>query len=143
MNGIILLDESADAITRMSDEQAGKIVKALIRREEPEGLDDVAAIAYPFIKGQVNRLCELHEKKARAGAMGGRPKAEGKQTESKPKAEEKQTESPYHTIPNHTIPYNNTGVQRNPNIQARYGFSTERQGIDYNEIARMKREAAE
>ena len=142
MNGIILLDESADAITRMSDEQAGKIVKALIKREEPEGLDDGAALVYPFIKGQVERLSEIHEKRARAGALGGRPKANGKQTESKPEANGKQTESPYHTIPNHT-----KNISRNARIQKAFGFSTERQDVNYDEIIaqrmREEREAAE
>lgn len=141
MNGIILLDESADAIASMSDEQAGKIVKALLRREAPQGLTEAAALVYPFIKGQVERLEELHEKKSRAGAMGGRPKANGKQTESKEKADGKQTESPYHTIPNHTIP-----ISRSAKVQKAYGFSLERQNVDYNEIAqrlREEREAAE
>lgn len=141
MNGIILLDESADAIASMSDEQAGKIVKALLRREAPQGLSEGAALVYPFIKGQVERLEELHEKKSRAGAMGGRPKANGKQTESKEKADGKQTESPYHTIPNHTIP-----ISRNAKVQKAYGFSLERQDVDYNAIAqrmREEREAAE
>ena len=142
MNGIILLDESADAIASMSDEQAGKIVKALLRRETPQGLTEAAALVYPFIKGQVERLEELHEKKSRAGSMGGRPKANGKQTESKEKADGKQTESPYHTIPNHTIP----SISRNAKVQKAYGFSLERQNVDYNEIAqrlREEREAAE
>ncbi len=130
MNGIILLDESADAITRMSDEQAG--MKALIKREEPEGLDAGTALVYPFIKGQVERLYEIHEKRARAGALGGRPKANEKQMESKSKANEKQTESPYHTIPNHTIP----SIKRNDKVQKAFGFSTERTDVDYNEIAR-------
>lgn len=142
MNGIILLDESADAIASMSDEQAGKIVKALLRREAPQGLSEGAALVYPFIKGQVERLEELHEKKSRAGAMGGRPKANGKQTESKEKADGKQTESPYHTIPNHT-----KNISRNARIQKAFGFSTERQDVDYDEIIarrmREEREAAE
>lgn len=142
MNGIILLDESADAITWMSDEQAGKIVKALIKREEPKDLDDGAALVYPFIKGQVERLSEIHEKRARAGALGGRPKANGKQTKSKQEANGKQTESPYHTIPNHT-----KNISRNARIQKAFGFSTERQDVNYDEIIaqrmREEREAAE
>lgn len=143
MNGIILLDESADAIASMSDEQAGKIVKALLRREVPQGLSEGAALVYPFIKGQVERLEELHEKKSRAGSMGGRPKANGKQTESKEKANGKQTESPYHTIPNHTIP----SISRNAKVQKAFGFSTERPDVNYDEIIarrlREEREAAE
>lgn len=133
MNGIILLDESADAIVRMDDEQAGKIVKALLLREPPKDLDDAAALVYPFIKGQVERLEDLHEKKSRAGALGGRPKANGKQSESKTKADEKQSESPYHTIPNHTIP----SIARSARVQKAFGFSTERQDVDYNEIAKQ------
>lgn len=141
MNGIILLNESADAIARMSDEQAGKIVKALLKREAPQGLDAAASLVFPFIKGQVERLEEMHEKKSRAGALGGRPKANGKQNESKTEANEKQSESPYHTIPNHTI------ISRSEKVQKAFGFSTERTtGQDYNEIAkrlREEREAAE
>lgn len=138
MNGIVLLDESADAISLMSDEQAGKIVKALIRREEPDGLDDVASMVYPFIKGQVERLSEIHEKRAKAGAAGGKAKANNKQNCSKTVANEKQTCSQYHTIPNHTI-----SISRSDKVQKSFGFSTERQNVDYNEIARLKREAAE
>ena len=36
-----------------------------------------------------------------------------------------------------------SGVQRNPKIQARYGFGTERQDVDYNEIAKKIREQQE
>jgi len=57
-------------------------------------------------------VSEIREKRAEAGRMGGRPKANGKQTESKTKANEKQNESktkaPY---PSPSLPYTREEIQ--------------------------------
>ena len=120
--GIVLLGESAEAFKKLTDEQAGKLVKALITHadgEDPDITDPIVALIYPFIRGQVDRMAEIRERKSRAGAMGGRPaKAEEKQKESTDKAEKKQSESPKPKpkpipIPNHTETNTNTDTETN------------------------------
>ena len=111
--GIVLLGESAEAIGKLTDEQAGQLVKALIAHANGEDLeitDPVVSLVYPFIRGQVDRMAEIREKKSRAGSLGGRPvKAEEKQNKSINKAEEKQTESPKPIPkPNQTETYTET-----------------------------------
>lgn len=136
MKNIILMAESVETITRLPDEAAGALVKALARvlnGEDRGPLPFEADLVFPLIAGQVVRMDDLHEKRAAAGRAGGsKPKAKGKQNE----ANEKQTESPnQNQYQNH--------ISRNARVQKAYGFSLERKGGDYNEIARRLREEQE
>lgn len=77
MKDLILLVDSQEAIKELSDCEAGALVKALISHidgNEPESLPDKAAVVYPLIRGQVDRMIAFREKQARNGAKGGRPK---------------------------------------------------------------------
>ena len=138
MKNIILMAESVETITRLPDEAAGALVKALARvlnGEERGPLPFEADLVFPLIAGQVVRMDDLHEKRAAAGRAGGsKPKAKGKQNE----ANEKQTASP-----NQNQYQNQNHISRNARVQKAYGFSLERKGGDYNEIARRLREEQE
>lgn len=90
MKSIVLLEESMGAIRKLPDAEAGALIKALID-EDPEGLPPMADILFPIIKGQIDRMTDIHEKRAAAGKAGGsKRKANNKQIE----ANDKQTISP-------------------------------------------------
>ena len=125
MKNIILMAESVETITRLPDEAAGALVKALARvlnGEDRGPLPFEADLVFPLIAGQVVRMDDLHEKRAAAGRAGGsKPKAKGKQNE----ANGKQTASPnQNQYQNQDQYFIERG--RNPKIQRAYGFSTER-----------------
>lgn len=125
MKNIILMAESVETITRLPDEAAGALVKALARvlnGEDRGPLPFEADLVFPLIAGQVVRMDDLHEKRAAAGRAGGsKPKAKGKQNE----ANAKQTASPnQNQYQNQDQYFIERG--RNPKIQRAYGFSTER-----------------
>lgn len=136
---IVLLEDSIKAIMKMPDADAGALIKALIN-ESGEGLPPMADLVYPMIKGQVDRVADIREKRAAAGRLGGsRSKANDKQNASKAEANEEQTLSPIQIqkhIERNTKERN--GVLRSKKIQDAYGFSTERQDVNYNEIAMRK-----
>ncbi len=133
---IVLLEDSIKAIMKMPDADAGALIKALIN-ESGEGLPPMADLVYPMIKGQVDRVADIREKRAAAGRVGGsRSKANDKQNVSKTEANEEQTLSPIQ-IQKH-IERNNKErgtIARSKKVQAAMGFSTERQDVDYNKIA--------
>lgn len=147
MNDIILLEDSLAAIVELPDKDAGALIKAIIRHtrgEEPEKLPKMAATLYPLIRGQVDRMADIHEKRSAAGRIGG--KANAKQNGSKTEAKSKQSGSPFPLPLPTQRDIEKVGPQRSKKIQAAYGFSTERKDQDYNEIAarlRAEREAAE
>lgn len=97
MKSIVLLDESMGAIRKLPDAEAGALIKALID-EDPEGLPPMADILFPIIKGQIDRMADIHDKRAAAGRAGGsKRKANNKQNEANEKqteANDKQTLSP-------------------------------------------------
>lgn len=90
MKDMILLEESLESIVRLSDEDAGSLVKALATGDT-ENLSEIAAIIFPLIKGQVERMADLREKRSAAGRIGG-SKREAKR--SKTEANAKQNEAP-------------------------------------------------
>lgn len=90
MIDIILLAESLESIVHLSDEDAGSLIKALATGDDGH-LTEIAAIVYPLIKGQVERMAALREKRSAAGRIGG---SKTKQTRSKREANEKQSEAP-------------------------------------------------
>lgn len=129
---IFLMEESCEAIRKLPDADAGALIKALINGSG-EGLPPMADLVYPMIKGQVDRMAEIREKRASAGRIGGsKPKANAKQNE----ANAKQNLSP---IPIPKPIERNTKernvVLRSKKVQAAMGFSTERDDVDYDKIA--------
>lgn len=129
---IFLMEESCEAIRKLPDADAGALIKALINGSG-EGLPPMADLVFPMIKGQVDRMNDLREKRSAAGRIGGsKTKANAKQNE----ANAKQSLSPIpipKPIERNTKERN--GVLRSKKVQAAMGFSTERNDVDYNKIA--------
>ena len=136
MNGIVLLDESLEVIQKLPDKDAGALIKAVIKGNGDK-LPAKADLVFPIIMGQVERMRSLSAKNTENGKKGGRPKKNPDETQIKP------TQNPNENPNTNTKTNPNIYITRNPKIQARYGFSTERTDVDYNEIARQIREAAE
>lgn len=90
MKDMILLAESLESIVRLSDEDAGSLVKALATGDT-ENLSEIASIIFPLIKGQVERMADMREKRSAAGRIGG---SKTKQIRSKSEANVKQIEAP-------------------------------------------------
>lgn len=92
MNDIILLSESLESIVRLSDEDAGSLLKALATGNTDQ-LSGIASIVYPLIKGQVDRMVAMREKNRQNGRLGGRPKKNPEETQTKPKQNPTETYS--------------------------------------------------
>lgn len=122
------LFKTLDAIP---DADAGILMRALFAHAnglEPDLKDSVIAKAlYIGIADQVDRLDAFRKSKTRSKKE--QSGANGSKTP--------QTATPY-PYPN---PYPDiyNGVQRNPKIQAAYGFSTERKDVDYDRAFRERR----
>lgn len=87
MKDIVLLEESLMAINRLSDMEAGVLLKTLIRHTEgieTDSLPEKVELIYPFVRGQVDRMLALREKNRANGALGGRPKKNPEETQTKP-----------------------------------------------------------
>ena len=88
MNDIILSEDSINALSRLSDKEAGVLLKTLIRHMkgiETENLPDNVALVYPFVVNQVERSLSLREKNRANGSLGGRPRKNPNETQTKPK----------------------------------------------------------
>lgn len=77
----VLYAEYSRHINLLSDEDAGKLFKAILSfasGDEPEKLEGMAEMAYSFIKAQIERDLQKYEdvcrKRQEAGKLGGRPK---------------------------------------------------------------------
>ena len=147
MYDIILLVDSMEAMKDLPDREAGALIKALIKHttgEEPVKLPTMANALYPLIRGQVDRMADIREKRADAGRRGGEAKA--KQNSSKSVANAKQSCSPVPVplpVPERDI--EKATLQRSKKIQNAYGFSTERPDVNYDDIIRerLRKERAE
>ena len=139
MNGIVLLEESTEVIEKLPDKDAGALIKAIIKGDGT-GLPKMASIVFPIIMGQVERMRAISEKNRENGKKGGRPKKNPEETQTKPTENPNETQTKANPKPQYQY-HTNTNIIRNPKIQQRYGFSTERTNVDYNEIARKLREA--
>ena len=116
MCSIVILEENIESLRKLSPEDLGALMKAIMddaAGEEPDKskFSFVVDLLYPIIQGSVDRMRKTSAVKSEAGKTGGRPK---KQTE---KQDEKQTEKPEpnrtepnRTIPNHTVP-NHTKIE--------------------------------
>lgn len=147
MKDIILLVDSLNAMKELPDKDAGALIKAIIRHvdgEEPERLPKMAAALYPLIRGQVDRISDIHEKRVDAGRRGGEAKA--KQNGSKTVANAKQSSTPLPLpLPLPERDTEKATLQRSKKIQNAYGFSTERPDVNYDDIIRerLRKERAE
>ena len=73
MYDILLLVDSMEAIKDLPDREAGALIKALIKHtdgEDPEKLPSMAKALYPLIRGQVERMADIRDKRAEAGRGG-------------------------------------------------------------------------
>lgn len=138
MNGILLLDDSLEAICKLPDKDAGALIKAIIKGDGVK-LPPKADLVFPMIMGQVERARAKSAVNTENGKKGGRPRKNPTETEMKPNGN--RTESP--NINTNTN--SNISISRNPKIQARMGFSTERTNVNYDEQAKANwwKEAAE
>lgn len=77
MTDIILLEDSLCAVRLLSDSEAGALLKALIDHTEgiePNELPEKAALIYPLVRGQADRMLSMRDRNRANGAHGGRPK---------------------------------------------------------------------
>lgn len=144
MYDILLLIDSMEAIKDLPDREAGALIKALIKHtdgEDPEKLPSMAKALYPLIRGQVERMADIRDKRAEAGRRGG--KANAKQNGSKTEANAKQNGSPVPVPVPLERDTERSMLQRSKKVQNAFGFSTERTDVNYDEIARRLREERE
>ena len=147
-------------LAAISTLDAGILMRALFAeangiKPDFEG-SQLAEALFTMASDQMHRLESFRRKKAtkskteQTGANGSKEEqngANGSKTEQTGADEsgQEQTGAPYP----YPYPYKEkyikrkSDVQRNPKIQARYGFGTERQDVDYNEIAKKIREQQE
>lgn len=102
-NSFVLYVDAGQHIDLLSNEEAGAMVKALFRYagtgEVPSGLSPAAAMAFSFIRAQIDRDGEkweqIKQKRSEAGRRGGRPRSQTAQQEANQEEEnnEKQIEA--------------------------------------------------
>lgn len=113
-DGIVILSEYIDSLRKLSNEELGQLMMAVLDNaagEEPN-LDDASLtveILYPIFQASIDRIRETSEQKAEAGRQGGRPKKQCFSEEKTSAFENEKAEvfknekpKPNHTIPNHT-----------------------------------------
>ena len=100
---VLMTDErTRKSFEAMSAEDAGNILKGLLRHAAGEEIDDsdwspLALAVYPLIEGQVDRMTQLRENRSAAGRAGGEAKANNSKPVancSKPVANEQQNVPP-------------------------------------------------
>lgn len=124
------------------DADAGILMRALFAVANGEAPDlsgsVIAAGIFPIAADQMKRLEEYRQTKANAGRAGGISSGQTRSKTKQNEANAKQTEPPYPS------PYPSpVYIGRNPKVQKAFGFSTERQDVNYDEIARRLREERE
>ena len=128
MCSIVILEENIESLRKLSPEDLGTLMKAIMddaAGEEPDKskFSFVVDLLYPIIQGSVDRMRKTSAVKSEAGKTGGRPKKQTEKQDEKQdekqteKQDEKQTEKPEpnrtepnRTIPNHTVP-NHTKIE--------------------------------
>lgn len=113
-DGIVILSEYIDSLRKLSNEELGQLMMAVLDNaagEEPN-LDDASLtveILYPIFQASIDRIRETSEQKAEAGRQGGRPKKQCFFEEKTSAFENEKAEvlknekpKPNQTIPNHT-----------------------------------------
>lgn len=132
----------------MSDKDAGRLMKCLFAYDDGESPDltkasPVVKAIFPLVAEPLDRLTRMRMNKVR-------PQTNRKQTANEPQTDltSDQTDriGAYHNH-NHNHPSYEGNIGRNPKVQKAFGFSTERQDVNYDEIIarrlREEREAAE
>lgn len=118
------------------DADAGILMRALFAVANGEAPDlsgsVIAAGIFPIAADQMQRLEAYRQTKASAGRAGGISSGQTRSKTKQNEANAKQTEPPYPS------PYPSpVYIGRNEKVQKAFGFSTERQNCDYNEIAKQ------
>lgn len=118
------------------DADAGILMRALFavaNGDKPDLSGSViAAGIFPIAADQMNRLEAYRQTKANAGRAGGINSGQTRSKSKQNEANAKQNEPPYPS------PYPSpVYIGRNEKVQKAFGFSTERQNVDYNEIAKQ------
>ena len=95
----VLYLEYAEYFAELTDEQAGKVIKAIYAFEQGQELPELsgaAKIAFSAIRNQLVRDNERWEKKVECGKLGGRPKKSREnqeETKTKPNDNQSKTEA--------------------------------------------------
>ena len=95
---VLFFKDLGKTLAVMENEDAGILIKALFAHAdglEPEGLDcsPVAAIVYPIVKDQMDRLAKYRQEKALAGRVGGTRSGETRSKTKQNEADSKQNEA--------------------------------------------------
>lgn len=167
MDGFVIYREIAEKVKMLSDAQAGEVLKmaaAYAFDGKLQQTDDLAvALVFADVKSDIDRATEKYERicvrNRENGQKGGRPKTQQNPTEPKETqwdilGTQQNPMEPNETQKNQNLEhrtynseYINTRARRNPKIQRAFGFSAERQDVNYDEIIaqrlREEREAAE
>lgn len=128
---ILLFKDLHKTLSRISNEDAGILMKAIfahVNGEAPDlGESVVASALYPIVEDQVDRMEEYRSKQA---AKRSKKEQSGTSAEQN-RTNAEQNGSPYP----YPSPYP-SNISRSARVQKAFGFSTERQDVDYNEIAK-------
>lgn len=106
-DSFVMRTENKVSIDRMSDEDAGRLLKAILAHVAGEDVDDqeeplAVQLLLPLITGQIDRADEKYqetvEKRRAAGALGGKAKRE-KANDSNAKQCQAMPSDAYHNVP--------------------------------------------
>lgn len=106
-DSFVMRTENKVSIDRMSDEDAGRLLKAILAHVAGEDVDDAAEpisvqLMLPLITGQIDRADERYqqivEKRREAGSLGGKAK-QSQANDSKAKQTEANDSKAYHNDP--------------------------------------------
>lgn len=70
-DSFVISSDHAEIVSELTDEQAGKVFKALFE-DDPDLSDTTVRIVYKTINSQIRRYEEIHQKRSEAGANGNR-----------------------------------------------------------------------
>lgn len=117
----------------MSDEDAGKLMKALFAYDDGENPD--LASASPTVKAVYPMAAESLERLTKKRMSKVRPQTDRKQSANEPQTDRKDTAH------NHSHSLNHPSIEgyigRNKKVQSAFGFSTERTDVNYDELAKQ------
>ena len=137
-----------ETLESLNDKDAGRLMKCLFAYDDGEDPDmakasPVVKAIFPLVAEPLDRLTKMRMNKVR-------PQTNRKRTANEPQTDSNADQTDrigdYHNhnhnhILNHPSYEGNIG--RNPKVQKAFGFSTERQDVNYDEIARRLREERE
>ena len=131
----VLYLEYAEYFGELTDEQAGKVIKAIYAFEqgqEPPELSGAAKIAFSAVRNQLMRDNERWEKQVRNGKRGGRPASQEEPSHNQEETQTKPNDNPNVTQvkPNH----NPTETQSKANQKPKKAYMNNELCIMSNEL---------